>query len=328
MVASGVLTDKQLANLEAAYNEWANMVEKANEYYVYMSEQETKIAEERKRAAEEWAKIKSDQSDREWETWNIEMDHLDAATAERAKQLQIVNSMNDAMIEQLDYERQLKRLKQRSGPFGGLVDDNTAALIEADQAWVDIMQHMKDTAKELIEGGVGVAFQQTADIIANSIAGIENTKGAFAAAMAQMAAQAILAIGQQAMIKAVFSFAEGVYATAIGDLPQAAVFFKAAALYGAVAGTALAVGGALMSASKSASGAGGSNAGGSYGGAGKKRREKGYEEGGAQTITVNIYGHYVDSKKFTRDEILPGLGDELAKSGGGKKKNKVVTKYG
>jgi len=151
-------------------------------------------------------------------------------------------------------------------------------------------------------------YMALARATATMVAGQKDAAKAFGKAMLEISAQAILAIGQQAAVKAVFALAEGL----LFKDPSA---IAAAKLYGAVAAMALAVGGTMLGEAEKISlggdgGAGGRNAGGSASsrqGSAQEQAQPGI------VVNVNVEGHVVDTKAFVYEYVAPALAEAVGK---------------
>jgi len=171
--------------------------------------------------------------------------------------------------------------------------------------WNDMNAAAKQGATSLIGG----SYDVMADAMSDFIAGTQKGAKAYAKAMFEMAADAVLAIGRQAAIKAVFAMAESL----LFKDPDAA---KAAAMYGAVAASALVVGAALKGAAKSMEtgqqAAGGAAAGGGATGSTAVPSEK--AAGGTTFVTnIRVEGNVVDTKAFVEDVVAPQLAEAVGK---------------
>ena len=152
-------------------------------------------------------------------------------------------------------------------------------------------------AVESLKESLQEAFAQEAQALGQSIAANLVYGESIGAAMKKATAAALEQISAQAMVKAIFSLAEGFAMLAVGDFGGAAHEFEAAALYGAV-GVAAGVAGRAVAGSQGGSGA---SAGGGTGGGGGARgggsggdvsAPYGTAATGGKHITVHIYGNY------------------------------------
>lgn len=169
----------------------------------------------------------------------------------------------------------------------------------------------------LIEGGYMALARATAMLVA----GQQGAARAFGRAMLEMSAQAILAVGRQAAVKAIFALAEGL-------LFRDPTAFAAARLYGMVAGMALVVGGSMMAGAASMNAHTGAGGGGHYSGGGG-----GYGGAASQpeaqpniVVNVNVEGHVVDTRAFVEEHVAPALAEAVGKGVAGSGQYNLVVR--
>ena len=179
-----------------------------------------------------------------------------------------------------------------------------------------LSQDVQNSMSRLIAGG----YMAMARALAAMVASGRFSAAAFGQAMLRMSAQAILAVGQQAAVKAIFALAEGL----LFKDPSA---FVAAKLYGAVAGMALVTGSAMMGAastmnvgSSSANSSGGSSGGGggsSFGGGGTfaPPPQSAEQPQGGIVVNVNVQGHVMDVAALVEDHIGPEVATWAGRGG-------------
>jgi len=157
--------------------------------------------------------------------------------------------------------------------------------------------------KKLTEGG----FKALTNATKTLVSGQEGAAKAFGKAMLQMTAEAMLAIGEQAAIKAVFALAEGL-------LFKDPTAIAAAGLYAEVAAASLAVGAAMSVAASSMSTSSNSNSSSSSSSssAGSSSASSAETTPGIN-ININVQGHIVDTRAFVEDYVAPALAEAVGK---------------
>ncbi|GEM_PF-2741858 len=175
--------------------------------------------------------------------------------------------------------------------------------------YIGVMDELAGVTRTALEHYVAGSYMAAAKAMSAWIAGAKGGAKEFAKAMLELSARAVLAIGQQAAVKAIFALAEFF----MFKDPMA---LKAAKLYGVVAGMALTAGAGLMAATNSLEGGGEQQGGGGadYTGAG----ETGTGEsrgGGINKFTVNVHveGHVVDSSAFVEEVVAPALAEAVGR---------------
>jgi hypothetical protein len=98
-------------------------------------------------------------------------------------------------------------------------------------------------------------FEQFDSALGRNIANAVIWQSSIGEAFSKAAVQAITAIAQESLVRAIYSSALGFYLLAVQDYSGAAAAFESAAIYGAVGGAAALAGRALATPAASASGA-------------------------------------------------------------------------
>ena len=189
--------------------------------------------------------------------------------------------------------------------------------------YATVMDELASVTRTALEHFVAGSFMAVARAMSVWIAGAKGGAKEFAKAMLTLSAQAVLAIGQQAAVKAVFALAEFF-------LFKDPMSLMAAKLYGAVAGMALVTGAALMAAADKT---GGTGAGADRGTGGERgyRREKGAQEAESESqgdqfiVNVHVQGHVVDSQAFVEDVVAPALAEAVGRGVAGRSRYNLVT---
>lgn len=205
------------------------------------------------------------------------------------------------------YEEQINRAGQSAERFR--------------QTYHGVMEDLADVTRTALEQYVAGSFMAMTKALATLVSGAKGGAKQFAKAMLELSAAAILAIGQQAAIKAVFALAEFF-------LFKDPMSLVAAKLYGAVAAMSMAAGAGLMAAaSGGGDGGGGGGRGGGGGGGGSSRKSSKDEEGG-DNFVVNVYvqGHVVDSQAFVEDVVAPALAEAVGRGASGRSRYNLQTR--
>ena len=190
------------------------------------------------------------------------------------------------------------------------------------ERYVTAMQGMATEVTGAIDFLIKGGYLALAEATARWAASGEFAAKAFAKAMLEMSAHAVLAIGQQAAVKAIFALAEGL----LFKDPSA---FAAAKLYGVISGVAFATGTGMLAAAGAmgvggAVGGRGAPGGGAptgyaatgfnpYGnrGTGGTTREK--ETSAPVIVNVNVEGHVVDTRAFVQEHVAPALAEAIGR---------------
>lgn len=166
-------------------------------------------------------------------------------------------------------------------------------------AMAGLADEVRGSFSNLIEGG----YMALAKAMASLAASGQSVAKTFGKAMMELSANAVLAIGRQAMVKAVFALAEGL----LFKDPSA---ITAAKLYGVVAGMALSAGASLMASASQI----GESGGGSRVSSGRVessgRTDAGSDERVAPAgivVNVTVQGHVVDTRAFVEEHVAPAL---------------------
>lgn len=175
---------------------------------------------------------------------------------QRGVDTELINEWLLAHARLLDQKQHEKDLDAPPAEQNALVADAESLMLQEDpeiarlhrinEAWgehameVFFWENQKAKAVQAAVQAVGQAYMLSAQHLAQFVATGKFSAKAYAAAMMEMAANSVLAIGQEAAVKAVYALAEGFLFPA-----KAASSFKAAALYGKVAGMSLVVGTAM-----------------------------------------------------------------------------------
>ena len=190
--------------------------------------------------------------------------------------------------------------------------------------YAEVMNELAGITRTALEHFVAGSFMAVARAMSVWIAGAKGGAKEFAKAMLSLSAQAILAIGQQAAVKAVFALAEFF-------LFKDPMSLVAAKLYGVVAGMALVTGAALMGAADRAGGAGtGSADRGTQGTGGSdrtwnERQQESGLQGNQFIVNVHVEGHVVDSQAFVEDVVAPALAQAVGRGVTSRSRYNLVT---
>jgi len=193
--------------------------------------------------------------------------------------------------------------------------------------YAEVMDDLAGITRTALEHFVAGSFMAVAKAMSAWIAGAKGGAQEFAKAMLMLSAQAVLAIGQQAAVKAIFALAEFF-------LFKDPMSLVAAKLYGSVAAMALVTGAALMGATSNAGGAGAEGGGGGGSGAGAfagggvggaKSQMESELPGNQFIVNVHVQGHVVDSQAFVEDVVAPALAQAVGRGVAGRSKYNLVT---
>jgi len=188
--------------------------------------------------------------------------------------------------------------------------------------YVDAMGEMAQITRTALECYVAGSFMAAAKALSVWISGAKGGAKQFAKAMLELSAQAVLAIGQQAAVKAVFALAEFF-------LFKDPMALKAAKLYGTVAGMAIITGAALMARAGDIdtkdSGSGSGSGGGGGGNHGGKSNDENDASGDRFTVNVHVMGHVVDTQAFVEDVVAPALSEAVGRGAASRSKYNIVT---
>lgn len=136
------------------------------------------------------------------------------------------------------------RFRVNSNAVGALLDRNR----QAAQHWrTDLVASFLDVlnTSEALSSSVGRSFLIFDSALGSNIASALIWQRSIGEAFRKAALQAVGAVAQESLVRAVYSTALGFYLLALQDYRGAALAFKSAALYGAVGGTAAVAGRAL-----------------------------------------------------------------------------------
>lgn len=172
-------------------------------------------------------------------------------------------------------------------------------------AMSELTEDVRGSFSNLIEGGY-MALAKAVSALATSG---QNSARTFGKAMMELSANAVLAIGKQAMVKAVFALAEGL----LFKDPSA---LTAAKLYGVVAGMAMSAGASLMASASQAGESGGSSRGAGERSTSGARSSASVDESKAPAgivVNVTVQGHVVDTRAFVEEHVAPALAEAVGR---------------
>ncbi len=233
---------------------------------------------------------------------------------------------DDATAGMERMRREISSLAATAGslsPLEGGLERTAENLKALRETYREVMGDLADISRNVLEGYVADSYMAVAEAMSAWIAGAKSGAKEFSKAMLELSANAVLAIGKQAAVKAVFAMAEFL-------LFKDPMSLAAAKLYGTVASMALAAGAGMM-ASASKMEAGGAQDRLTGGGSSRRRygREGPVEEKEVNRFTVNVHvqGHVVDTRAFVEDVVAPSLAEAVGKgAAGGAKYNLVVNR--
>jgi len=209
------------------------------------------------------------------------------------------------------------------GPVESGLNRTAENLAAFRDAYREAMGELRDISRDVLEGYVAGSYMAVAEAMSAWVAGAKGGAKEFSKAMLELSAQAVLAIGRQAAVKAVFAMAEFF-------LFKDPMALAAAKLYGTVATMAVAAGASMTAAAgkmNAGSPAGGSRGTGSPGRHGGERGPVGEREVNRFTVNVHVQGHVVDTRAFVEDVVAPSLAEAVGKGAASRAKyNLVVTR--